>query len=226
MVYVDDADSPSQIYVEHSFGFAQLFGDSHELFEKNLSYYLLVNMCFHADKIRLYAPSPPKWLNLSQDESWRSYRQRFAIDTNHFTREQSPSLHQEKIKVEQVNEMNIGLISEAFGVVRHFWRNAEDFIVRSNAVVIFYEGKPASICYSAAQASNRVEIDVLTLPEYRNLGLGKQAVNHFVLRCFDLSLIPLWDCFTNNSGSMMLCKSIGFYPITDPYPFFTINKKL
>lgn len=225
-VYVDNEDSPSQVYVEHTFGFAQIFGNSQEYFEKDLFQYLMVARCFQPDKIRLYAPSPLKWLNLSQYESCRSYRQRFAIDTNHFTREQSPSPIPKKTRIEQINEMNIDLISETFCVVTRFWRQAHDFIERSNAVVVFYEGKPASICYSAAQASNRVEIDVLTLPEYRNLGLGKQAVSHFVLRCFNLSLIPLWDCFTNNHGSMMLCKSIGFYPITDPYPFFTFNKKL
>jgi RimJ/RimL family protein N-acetyltransferase len=83
---------------------------------------------------------------------------------------------------------------------------------------------PASICYSAAEADHRVEIDVLTLPEYRNRGLARHAVMTFVERCFSFSLHPLWDCFTNNAGSMRLCQAVGFTAVKAPYPFFTINR--
>ena len=225
VVYVDNPTSPSQAYIEHAFGFSQIFGESSRSFEQELERYLLIDKCFNPNKIRLYTPCLPKFLSLPQHESLCSYRQRFTISAEVFSCQQGNSDEMEKnITLSRADANNISLIEKRFGVVGRFWRNPEDFIQKSNAVVVFYEGEPASICYSAAEADHRVEIDVLTLQEYRSLGLAKLAVIDFVNRCFSLSLRPLWDCFTNNPGSMMLCKSVGFIAAQTPYPFFTINK--
>jgi hypothetical protein len=225
VVYVNDSTSPSQVYIEHTFGFSLVFGESDRSFEQELERYLLVDKCFNPIKIRLYAPYLPKFLSLPQHEPLRSYRQRFTISAECFSYQQGSSYKLKKsLTLSGVDANNISLVDKKFGIVGRFWRNPADFIQMSNAVVVFYEGKPASICYSAAEADHRVEIDVLTLQEYRNLGLAKLAVIDFVKRCFSLSLHPLWDCFTNNPGSMMLCKSVGFIASKIPYPFFTINK--
>lgn len=225
VVYVNNLTSPSQAYIEHAFGFSQVFGKSDKSFEQELERYLLIDKCFNPSKIRLYAPDLPKFLSLPQHESLRSYRQRFTIGAEGFCYQQGISCVQGRnLTLGGVDANNISLIDNKFGVVGRFWRSPADFIQRSNAVVVFYEGEPASICYSAAEADHRVEIDVITLKEYRSLGLAKLAVMDFVNRCFSLSLRPLWDCFTNNPGSMMLCKSIGFIASKAPYPFFTINK--
>ncbi len=225
VVYIDNPTSPSQAYIEHAFGFSQIFGESSGSFEQELERYLLIDKCFNPNKIRLYAPCLPEFLSLPQHESLCSYRQRFTISAEGFSHQQGNSCELEKnLTLSKVDANNISLIDKRFGVVERFWRSPADFIQRSNAVVVFYEGEPASICYSAAEADHRVEIDVLTLQEYRSLGLAKIAVKDFVNRCFSLSLRPLWDCFTNNPGSMMLCKSVGFIAAQSPYPFFTINK--
>jgi RimJ/RimL family protein N-acetyltransferase len=221
VVYVDNPNSPSQAYVEHTFGFAQVFGNITEDFEQELARYLLTDKCFNPSKIRLYTPHLPGFLALADYKSLRSYRQRFTISTEELS--YTPELEKD-ITLTGVDASNISLIDDKFGVVSRFWRTPADFILKSNAVVIFYRGEPTSLCYVAAEANHYVEIDVLTLPDYRNLGLAKLAVVNFVHRCFDLSLHPLWDCFTNNPGSMMLCKSVGFTAPKAPYPFFTINK--
>lgn len=225
VVYVDNPESPSQVYVEHAFGFSQVLGEFSKNFEQELERYLLINKSFVPNKIRLYAPCLPKFLLLPQYESLCSHRQRFTMSAESFSCQQAKQDELKKnLTLHRVDSDNISLIENKFGVVGRFWRSSTDFIQRSNAVVVFCEGEPASICYSAAEADHRVEIDVFTLPEYRSLGLGKIAVNDFINRCFSLSLRPLWDCFTNNSGSMMLCKSVGFIAAQTPYPFFTINK--
>ncbi|NOT12365.1 MAG: GNAT family N-acetyltransferase [Methylococcaceae bacterium] len=225
VVYVDNPNSPSQAYVEHTFGFAQVFGKVTADFEQELARYLLADKCFNPCKIRLYTPHLPSFLALPEYESLCSYRQRFTINTEErpYIQEIDPELEKDKT-LTKVDASNISLIDDKFGVVSRFWRTPADFILKSNAVVVFYEGEPASLCYAAAEANHYVEIDVLTLPEYRNLGLAKLAVVNFVNQCFGLSLHPLWDCFTNNLGSMMLCKSVGFTAPKAPYPFFTINK--
>ena len=225
VVYVDDPASPSQAYVEHSFGFAQVFGKIVARFEQELERYLLVDQIFKPSKIRLYAPYRPSFLALPKHESLCSYRQRFTITAEGFANRQAIGRQLwNNANLVEVAVNNVTLIDNSFGVVKRFWRSPADFIQKSNAVVIFYDGEPATICYSAAHADHRVEIDVLTLPKYRNLGLAKLAVIHFVNRCFSLSVQPLWDCFVNNVGSMMLCKSVGFVASKAPYPFYTINK--
>lgn len=220
VVYADDPTSPSQAYVEHAFGFAQIFGKTIDAFEQELEHYLLVGKHFNPGKIRLYTPCLPRFLSLPKYESLRSYRQRFFINWIHFKND----IINDDVTLCKVTEFNIDSIENNFGIIGRFWRTPDDFIRESNAVVVFYDGKPASICYSAAEVDHQVEIDVFTLPEYRNMGLAKIAVTNFIRKCLILSLCPLWDCFTNNSGSMTLCKSIGFVAPNAPYSFFTIDK--
>ncbi len=225
VVYVNDPASPSEVYVEHAFGFSQVFGESVKSFEQELERYLLIDKRFGPSKIRLYAPCVPEFLKFPAYESLCSYRQRFTINIDDLSYQYGAENDQEKqLSLGRVDANNISLIEKKFGVVGRFWRSPAEFIQRSNAIVAFYDNEPASICYSAAEADHCVEIDVVTLEEYRTLGLAKLAVTKFVNRCFGLSLRPLWDCFTNNLGSMKLCKSVGFAASQTPYPFFTIGK--
>lgn len=226
-VYVNNVKSPSQAYVEHHFGFSQIFGQSIKDFELSLEQYLFINKQFNPSKIRLYTPHPPQFLTFSNPNSQCSYRQRFSINPVNFSynyEQEVEPLLRAKLSIMKIDANNISKIETHFGLTERFWRNKIDFILKSNASVVCYQDIPASICYSAAEANHSVEIDVLTLPEYRTLGLGKIAVKKFVDQCLALSLDPLWDCFTNNAGSMRLCQSVGFVALEEPYPFFTINK--
>jgi GNAT superfamily N-acetyltransferase len=225
VIYVDNDTKPSQIYTEHSFGFAQIFGNPNTRFEQELEHYLLTDKSFSPDKIRLYTPYLPQFITLPQYESLRSYRQRFILDIECFkTQCLANNRMAQHIKFYAVDSTNTSTLCNEFGINSRFWRNTSDFALKSNAIIVSYNEEPASICYAAAEADKHLEIDVLTIPEYRNLGLAKLAVAQFIHRCLELSLSPLWDCFTNNIGSMMLCKSLGFTALREPYPFFTINK--
>jgi hypothetical protein len=224
-VYVDAYPSPSQVYVEHAFGFAQIFGKTVERFEEELERYMLIDKRFVPNKIRLFAKYVPGFLVLPRQEAELSCRQRFKLPCEHpVIKQQIESETLGHVKSCSVTTENISMIDAAFQVVNRFWRCTDDFIEKSNAVVVFYKGEPASICYAAALTDSFAEIDVLTLPTQRNLGLGRFAVIDFINKCSNQSLHPTWDCFTNNSGSMMLCKSVGFIPASDPYHFFTIAK--
>lgn len=225
VVYVDNAAAPLQAYVEHAFGFSQVFGSPNADFERELEHYLLVARAFAPQKIRLYAPHAPDFIAATRYEPLRSYRQRFKIDPRDFAqRRAADPASASGVSTGVVDAGNIAAVDQAFGVVSRFWRNTADFIENSQAVVVFRDGLPASICYAAAVANRCAEIDVLTLPEHRAQGLGRLSVMEFIGRCLDSSISPLWDCFTNNEGSMMLCKSAGFATFAPPYPFFTINK--
>jgi GNAT superfamily N-acetyltransferase len=225
VVHADRQENPAQVFVEHTFGFAQIFGTPVLAFEQALQRYLLVDKAFSCSKVRLYTPHWPGFLKISECDGLRSWRQHFQLDTN---RTGTAGLATEKPKkgldLVHADARHVDLIEGAFGVVGLFWRTPDDFARLSNAVVALVDGQAAAICYAAAVAGGRAEIDVLTLPSYRHLGLGKAVVSLFNQRCRAQGVLPLWDCFTNNIASMALCKSSGFVPVCEPYPFFTINR--
>jgi GNAT superfamily N-acetyltransferase len=224
-VLVDDPVQPTAVYIEHAFGFAQIFGMPSSAFESALERYLLVERPFSPHKIRLYTPYLPGFFGDATWDSLKSVRQRFVIDPACRGLSQ-PSEYPADwgVKVVVVDEGHVEEIEQVFGVVKRFWRSPEDFARKANAVVVWCRGQMAAICYAAAEADRRVEIDVLTLTEFRTLGLGKLAVNRFIEVCRDASLEPLWDCFTNNLGSMRLAETLGFRAKYSPYSFYTISK--
>jgi hypothetical protein len=226
VVYTDKPDSPSQVYVEHSFGFSQLFGEMGVKFTQQMEDYLLVGRAFHSEKVRLYAPQVPDFLLKSNQKVSLSQRQRFTLNYKLFLdrKRTVPSNDENHIQLCDVGFEDVNLIEDKFKVVNRFWRNPKDFIERANPCLLFYNNEPASICYAAATADGYAEIDVLTLTAYRKLGLAGYALTRFIEKCQSIGIQPLWDCFTNNAASMALANSMGFIPWNSPYSFFTINK--
>lgn len=223
VVYADGTTSPTQVFVEHAFGFAQVFGASLAAFERSLERYLLIDRAFLSPKIRLYTPLLPSFLDDPEHHRLRSWRQHFQLDT---TSAPAPSVEtMVDATFVDVDMQSVGAVEESFGVVRRFWRTPLDFAGRSNAVLALVNRRPAALCYAAAVADGKAEIDVMTLPEWRNLGLAAVVVGMFNRRCLAQKILPLWDCFTNNAGSMALCRSTGFTPLDSPYPFFTIDRQ-
>jgi len=217
-VYVDDALDPEVAYIEHAFGFAQIVGNLSCDFENGLKNHLLIKKQFQGEKARIYGISSPNLFKPDELGVLHSIRQRFHLDDS-----LSEPLHSNEIVLREVDLDTISLVHDKFDLVDRFWRNSEDFIEHAHAVLAFYKGEPASLCYAAAVAENQAEIDIVTLPEFRSLGLGKITAQAFIKRCDQLSIQPLWDCFTNNAGSMALSRSLGFRPSTPPYPFYTIG---
>jgi len=223
VIYADHPALPKQMYVEHAFGFAQVFGVSVPSFESALKKYLLEDKWFFVAKVRLYTPLLLSFLRSTDYDNLRSERQRCVFDPAGAAFAMCSSLElPANVTVSGVNTGNVALVESRFGVVGRFWRSAQDFIAKSHAAVAFIDGQMASICYAAAVVNNRAEIDVLTLPEYRHLGLGKFVVTHFNQECLECDLQPMWDCFSNNSGSVALGGAVGFIPART-YPFYTIN---
>ena len=123
-----------------------------------------------------------------------------------------------------VDAGHLDLIDRQFGVMGRFWRTPGDFVRKSNAVLALVDGQPGALCYAAAVAGCKAEIDVMTLPAYRRLGMAKAVVRLFNQRCLTQNVRPLWDCFTNNTASMALGQSAGFVSLGAAYPLFTISR--
>lgn len=225
LVLADDQFSPRRFYVEHAFGFAQVFGLDNAEFDEALRRYLLIEKSFAVSKVRLYTPIEPAFLREPEFDHARSERQRFILDPKcmeSFGDQGVPKDTGVEIKSAQVGDL--AAIEARFGVVRRFWRSDRDFLTSARAIISWVNGEPASICYAAAVAGDMAEIDVFTHQEHRRIGLGKRVVHAFSHLCLSQGLLPVWDCFTNNAGSMALCKSCGFDPLRPAYPFYTLNK--
>lgn len=223
-VLADRAEQPRQICVEHAFGFAQVFGTPVPAFEEALRHRWLVERQFESAKVRLYTPHCPQFLQGDGAAGLRSWRQHFQLDLKAFQDMPPPVANTQETCLRHASEDDMAGIDAAFGVVTRFWRTPREFAHSANAVLALVNNEPAALCYAAAVAGGKAEIDVMTLPTYRHLGLAKAVVQMFNARCLAQHLLPLWDCFTNNDASLALCRSSGFVPLGDPYPFFTINR--
>lgn len=217
-VFADKAETPTQVYVEHAFGFAQIFGARAPAFEQALRRYLLIDRTFCCAKVRLYTPHRPDFLLDSACDNFCSWRQRFELAA---PSDLPPVLG---AKIVHAESSHLDAIDQNFGVLRRFWRGADDFLQKANAVLALVDDRPAALCYAAALADGRAEIDVLTLPAYQRQGLARAVVDAFSHRCLSQNVAPVWDCFTNNAGSMALCRAAGFVAVGEPYPFYTLNR--
>ncbi|WP_076998632.1 GNAT family N-acetyltransferase [Variovorax sp. KK3] len=226
VVYADRAENPTQFYVEHAFGFAQVFGTSVPAFEESLHRYWLVEKAFACAKVRLYTPHCPAFLQSGEHDGLRSWRQHFQWGAPSAADDlaEAAGAATKGVELVSADAGHVDSIEQAFHVVGRFWRTPDDFAMHAHAVLALVDGQPAALCYAAAVADGKAEIDVVTLPDYRHLGLGRSVVRAFNRRCFASALVPLWDCFTNNDASMALCRSTGFVALGEPYPFFTINR--
>jgi GNAT superfamily N-acetyltransferase len=217
-VWVDDAMQPRQAYVEHGFGFAQIFGEPAVAFETELEAWFSARHNFSVEKVRLYTPRLPAFLQTPAFSGYRSERQRFTLA------QQKPS-GADVVKPSPIGMQDVAEIEARFGIVSRFWRNPGQFAAASQANVVRHAGNIVAICYAAAIGGGKAEIDVVTDPAFRRQGLGRQAVAGFMTTCAAVGLEPVWDCFTNNIPSVRTAQSLGFSPPGAPYDFFTIPRR-
>ena len=219
-VFCDRANSPRAFYAEHSFGFAQVFGYIDNNFKDALREHLVVKKTFRPNKVRLYTPEEPAFLRDTVYDRIRSERQRFASGGN----VSHVAIPVDSVELRAVEVGDLPLLPTELVDMTRFWRTGGDFLASAHAVVAWCGAQVAAICYAAATASDRAEIDVATAANFSRRGLGKAVVAAFVESCRAAGVSPLWDCFTNNAGSMALARSCGFRPIGPAYSFYTISK--
>ncbi len=222
-VLANDLHQPSQFYAEHAFGFAQVFGTSDPDFEKALMHHLTVTRDFPCEKVRLFTPGLGAPLTAATFDKYRAERQHFRYDVK-CARQADPI--SAGYEIVDIDESHLRALDAAFGITTRFWKTEAGFVRHGSGVVALQGSDVVALCYAAGVAGGEAEIDVMTVPEHRKQGLARACVDRFVARCLTVSITPLWDCFTNNAGSMALCRAAGFRPIDDPYAFYTIPRRI
>lgn len=220
IIYTNCSKNSQQAFVIHKFGFSQVFGEQSSDFELSIKD-LVDRRSFSPVKLRLYMPVLFDQIASGIRSDFLSERQRFVLTQGMSERRWEA---EDNSELSAAQSADIACLESDFGVVSRFWRSKEDFLAKSRAVVSKHKGRIVGVCYAAAIACGKAEIDIAVLREYRRRGIARSMALKFIENCHSERIQPLWDCFTNNVGSMSLCKSLGFVPKKPPYSFFTIEK--
>lgn len=126
----------------------------------------------------------------------------------------------------EVTRENIDLLTVFnLDLANKFWNGNEDFV--KNALGVFIQDEqnnPVSLCYAAAVADQKAEIDVVTSDQHRGKGLAKSVVATFIENCVSKKIIPNWDCFKENLGSLAIALKLGFIE-NKLYNFVSVYRK-
>ena len=208
-------------FVMHKFGSAQIVGSYDNNYISMLSKWLFEDKAFPYPKLRLLVSEPS--LDCSQF-AVISRRAQFRLPKNWALNGDLSK----RLSILPITEKNIKEVNSEFRIdlFNRFWHSKTTFLDSGLGFVLLYDGKLASLCYSAAIWNNTAEIDVITLEQFRKLNLAKIVCSHFITECLSKGITPSWDCFTNNLGSMNLAKSLGFKQILPDYSLYTFSKQL
>lgn len=174
-------------------------------------------------------PSPEAWLNLLQknyaDNLKRIERFSFTheyINANDITNiiEQHPYTH------------NLHTIdtTTALAMENEEWHkyhltnynSAAEFAANSFAYGVTIDGVLASVCSAALRCTKGIELNVITLPEFRNKGLAELAAAATILKAMEHNLIPHWDAA--NERSARLAMRLGFKPTGSYFTHYLMTK--
>lgn len=162
-------------------------------------------------------PSPEAWMNLLNNTYADKIKkiERFSfthafIDVNDLSRiiKQHPytnSLH-------EIDAATAHTMENAEWHKYHLltYNSATEFAATGFANGVTIDGVLASACSAALRCSYGIELNVITLPEYRNKGLAELVAAATIVRAIEHELIPHWDAA--NERSARLAIRLGFKP--------------
>jgi hypothetical protein len=123
-----------------------------------------------------------------------------------------------KYSVEIIDKNSINKICEGLkNSIMDFWVTKENFLNNGFGYYIEYETKIIGLIISAGIYDDEVEIDIIVDNHYQRQGLGKLLSIIFIRDCLKRNIIPKWDCYKYNDGSVKLAESLGFRVINE-YP--------
>ncbi len=90
------------------------------------------------------------------------------------------------------------------------WEGYDKFEADGFGFCIMFGDTLASVCYTETVSASQANIGVVTAPPYRQQGLATATCAAFVEYCPQHSLMPTWDCDTENQSSAKLALKLGF----------------
>jgi len=213
-------------FIYHKAGFSWLNPTAETNFEKLPAFFINAGklpVYFHiydaCDELIRACEDQKNFLNIRKRER---VQLQFELTHSSFP-DISPSPDFYIAKIDKNNFQSLSVFNLA--LESKFWNAEADFLDSGYGFCAFTRDHlPASICYSASVVNGLAEIDVATLPEYRNKGLAKKAVGAFIRYSIEHDIVPNWDCFAENTASLKTAKSLHFIETTR-YLFLSIYNK-
>jgi RimJ/RimL family protein N-acetyltransferase len=229
-IFVDQSGNPKAALVVTAFGFISYlaFGQN-RIFDDELSQLFASTGAFKPAYLLWYSPHEnwqEKLNTLGSNLVRRRERIRFE-----FRPERADYLSQagNYPSTFQLRDLDAELIqkTEKFGlnIDSRFWSSAADFSQNGMGICLLVEGEVLSLCYAAAIVDGLAEVDVVTAPEHRGQGLAVIVTQQFIRKCLSSNILPTWDCFADNHGSLRLARRLGFIEVNN-YSFYSFNVPL
>jgi hypothetical protein len=98
------------------------------------------------------------------------------------------------------------------------YNSPADFSTNAFATGITIDGTLASVCSAALRCSYGIELNVITLPQFRNKGLAEIVSAAVIKKAIEQKLIPHWDAA--NERSARLAMRLGFKPTCSYYTHY------
>jgi hypothetical protein len=160
-------------------------------------------------------PSPDDWMdllhNMYADKIKKTERFSFthafidAANINRIIKQHAGNYNLHEIDTATANVM------EKDGWLKYHllnYNSPADFAMNGFASGITINGTIASVCSAALRCAKGIELNVITLPEFRNRGLAEVVAAATIKKAMDKKLIPHWDAA--NERSARLAMRLGF----------------
>jgi hypothetical protein len=136
------------------------------------------------------------------------------------------ALSNNDVIVEKIDGGNFDSLTDlGVDIPSKFWDGRDDFLQKGFGFAAFdSRRRPLSVCYSACIANGLVEIDIATASQFRQRGLASFVLGLFVKETLERGLIPNWDCFESNAGSLRTALHLGFEEVKR-YDFLSIQQR-
>lgn len=160
-------------------------------------------------------PSPEPWMNMLQSRYAEKIKsiERFSfthalVDTGHLTA--LITLHEHGHALHGIDSATASMMEEHEWHKYHLlnYESPDDFVSYSLATGITIDGELASVCSAALRCSVGIELNIITLPSFRNKGLAAVVAAGTIKKAMASGLIPHWDAA--NERSARLAERLGY----------------
>ncbi|WP_078381999.1 GNAT family N-acetyltransferase [Sutcliffiella halmapala] len=210
-IFVNNLTSPTAGLVVNKGGCYYVFGEiSDTQFNQPLISYLK-EQSNHANFFDLYMSSK-EWVSILKPALEGNV---VELKRNHYILEENRIVHTEKIPdgfvLKNIDEY---LFNKYMEQVDHsysnLWDSAENYLNKAFGICLVNNDEFASVCNTFYIGNGYIAPDIITMDEYRELGLATIVCSTFIRKSRELDLIPYWDCDAGNDASNALAQKLGF----------------
>jgi len=93
--------------------------------------------------------------------------------------------------------------------------NSDKFLKERFGCCIILNNKIAGFCTAEYMSERMCGIGIAVIPEEQRKGYASIMSQYFINMCIEREIVPHWDCWTNNIGSMKTAQKANFIKVND-----------